>query len=199
MVHITWWWTGILWVVSYHITPGCVKESSFYTPSCLREWAEPDSIETSWMLFPFCFMFFCSCQPSLFTLLRNLEKKLQLENIWKFLNLQILLTLESVVILPRTDKCRCWTMSKILSREWIVSHRNEMWLLILVAHLFQRNVNSGHMPTKAVDPEAFMNVVSWDFPYLGGNKVPYMLLFVSVYYLHYILYLYVVVISASRT
>ncbi|TKC46038.1 hypothetical protein EI555_013895 [Monodon monoceros] len=49
-------------------------------------------------------------------------------------------------------------MSKILSREWIVSHRNEMWLLILVAHLFQRNVNSGHMPTKAVDPEAFMNV-----------------------------------------
>ncbi|XP_057591920.1 lipase member M isoform X2 [Hippopotamus amphibius kiboko] len=49
-------------------------------------------------------------------------------------------------------------MSKILSREWIVSHRNEMWLLILVAHLFQRNVHSGHMPTKAVDPEAFMNV-----------------------------------------
>ncbi|XP_026967747.1 lipase member M isoform X2 [Sagmatias obliquidens] len=76
----------------------------------------------------------------------------------EFLNLQILLTLESVVILPRTDKCRCWTMSKILSREWIVSHRKEMWLLILVAHLFQRNVNSGHMPTKAVDPEAFMNV-----------------------------------------
>eukprot|EP00069_Balaena_mysticetus_P014158 bmy_08487T0 len=49
-------------------------------------------------------------------------------------------------------------MSKILSREWIVSHRNEMCLLILMAHLFQRNVNSGHMPTKAVDPEAFMNI-----------------------------------------
>ncbi|XP_010969552.2 lipase member M isoform X2 [Camelus bactrianus] len=49
-------------------------------------------------------------------------------------------------------------MSKILSRVWIVSHRTEMWLLILVAYLFQRNVNSGHMPTKAVDPEAFMNI-----------------------------------------
>ncbi|KAK2498837.1 hypothetical protein MC885_009815 [Smutsia gigantea] len=49
-------------------------------------------------------------------------------------------------------------MSKILSREWIVSHRMEMWLLILVAYLFQRNVNSGCMPTKAVDPEAFMNI-----------------------------------------
>ncbi|XP_008268384.1 lipase member M isoform X3 [Oryctolagus cuniculus] len=34
----------------------------------------------------------------------------------------------------------------------------EMWLLILVAYFFQRNVNSGHMPTKAVDPEAFMNI-----------------------------------------
>ncbi|KAB1271580.1 Lipase member M [Camelus dromedarius] len=50
-------------------------------------------------------------------------------------------------------------MSKILSRVWIVSHRTEMWLLILVAYLFQRNVNSGHMPTKAVDPEAFMNII----------------------------------------
>ncbi|XP_019594074.2 lipase member M [Rhinolophus sinicus] len=49
-------------------------------------------------------------------------------------------------------------MSKILSREWIVSHRTEMWLLILVAYLFQRNVNSGRMPTKDVDPEAFMNI-----------------------------------------
>ncbi|XP_013220147.3 lipase member M [Ictidomys tridecemlineatus] len=49
-------------------------------------------------------------------------------------------------------------MSEILSRVWIVSHRVEMWLLILVAYLFQRNVNSGHMPTIAVDPEAFMNV-----------------------------------------
>ncbi|XP_039079256.1 lipase member M isoform X2 [Hyaena hyaena] len=36
--------------------------------------------------------------------------------------------------------------------------RTEMWLLILVAYLFQRNVNSGGMPTKAADPEAFMNV-----------------------------------------
>ncbi|KAG8523063.1 Lipase member M, partial [Galemys pyrenaicus] len=34
----------------------------------------------------------------------------------------------------------------------------EIWLLILVAYLFQRNVNSGRMPTKDVDPEAFMNV-----------------------------------------
>ncbi|XP_004409745.1 PREDICTED: lipase member M [Odobenus rosmarus divergens] len=33
-----------------------------------------------------------------------------------------------------------------------------MWLLILVAYLFQRNVNSGCMPTKAADPEAFMNI-----------------------------------------
>uniref|UniRef100_A0A8C2R1L3 Lipase n=1 Tax=Capra hircus TaxID=9925 RepID=A0A8C2R1L3_CAPHI len=49
-------------------------------------------------------------------------------------------------------------MPKILSREWIVSYRNEMWLLILVAHLFQRNVNSGPMPTITVDPEAFMNI-----------------------------------------
>ncbi|XP_008056378.1 lipase member M isoform X2 [Carlito syrichta] len=49
-------------------------------------------------------------------------------------------------------------MSESLSRKWIVSHRVEMWLLILVAHLFQRDVNSGRMPTKAVDPEAFMNV-----------------------------------------
>ncbi|XP_057164554.1 lipase member M isoform X2 [Ursus arctos] len=49
-------------------------------------------------------------------------------------------------------------MPKILSRVWIVSHRTEMWLLILVAYLFQRNVNSGCMPTKAVDPEAFMNI-----------------------------------------
>uniref|UniRef100_A0AAA9TG67 Lipase n=1 Tax=Bos taurus TaxID=9913 RepID=A0AAA9TG67_BOVIN len=49
-------------------------------------------------------------------------------------------------------------MPKILSREWIVSYRNEMWLLILVAHLFQRNVNSGHMRTTTVDPEAFMNI-----------------------------------------
>uniref|UniRef100_G3TI46 Lipase n=2 Tax=Loxodonta africana TaxID=9785 RepID=G3TI46_LOXAF len=49
-------------------------------------------------------------------------------------------------------------MSEIFSREWIVSHRVEMWLLILVAYLFERNVNSGHMPTKAVDPEAFMNI-----------------------------------------
>ncbi|XP_045883780.1 lipase member M [Meles meles] len=49
-------------------------------------------------------------------------------------------------------------MPKILSRVWIVSHRTEMWLLILVAYLFQRNVNSGYMPTKAVDPEAFMNI-----------------------------------------
>ncbi|XP_049620524.1 lipase member M [Suncus etruscus] len=45
-----------------------------------------------------------------------------------------------------------------ISREWIVSHRMVIWLLILVAYLFQRNVNSGHMPTKDVDPEAFMNV-----------------------------------------
>ncbi|XP_077921720.1 lipase member M-like [Halichoerus grypus] len=36
--------------------------------------------------------------------------------------------------------------------------RMEMRLLILVAYLFQRNVNSGCMPTKAVDPEAFMNI-----------------------------------------
>ncbi|XP_047559077.1 lipase member M isoform X3 [Lutra lutra] len=49
-------------------------------------------------------------------------------------------------------------MPKILSSLWIVSHRTEMWLLILVAYLFQRNVNSGCMPTKAVDPEAFMNI-----------------------------------------
>nr|XP_004653065.2 lipase member M [Jaculus jaculus] len=49
-------------------------------------------------------------------------------------------------------------MLKILSRAWIISHRVEMWLLILVAYLLQRNVNSGNMPTKAVDPEAFMNV-----------------------------------------
>ena len=93
----------------------------------------------------------------------------------EFLNLEVLLTLESVVILPGRDKCRCWNMPKILSREWIVSYRNEMWLLILVAHLFQRNVNSGPMPTITVDPEAFMNIVSWDFPRLGGKEVPYML------------------------
>ncbi|XP_017204287.1 lipase member M isoform X6 [Oryctolagus cuniculus] len=68
------------------------------------------------------------------------------------------LTLDLVVILPGKDKCRCWTMSEIFSRAWIVSHRMEMWLLILVAYFFQRNVNSGHMPTKAVDPEAFMNI-----------------------------------------
>ncbi|XP_040310187.1 lipase member M isoform X2 [Herpailurus yagouaroundi] len=49
-------------------------------------------------------------------------------------------------------------MSKLLSRVWIVSHRTEMWLLIVVAYLFQRNVNSGGMPTKAADPEAFMNI-----------------------------------------
>ncbi|XP_058154819.1 lipase member M [Dasypus novemcinctus] len=49
-------------------------------------------------------------------------------------------------------------MSEIFSREWIVSHRMEIWLLILLAHLFQRNVNSIHMPTIAVDPEAFMNI-----------------------------------------
>ncbi|KAI5154819.1 lipase member M isoform X2 [Manis pentadactyla] len=36
--------------------------------------------------------------------------------------------------------------------------RMEMWLLILVTYLFQRNVNSGCMPTKAADPEAFMNI-----------------------------------------
>ncbi|XP_044610642.1 lipase member M isoform X1 [Equus asinus] len=76
----------------------------------------------------------------------------------ELLNLQILLTLELVVILPGKNKCRCWTMSKILSREWIVSHRAEMWLLILVVYLFQRNVNSARMPTKDVDPEAFMNI-----------------------------------------
>lgn len=46
----------------------------------------------------------------------------------------------------------------------------EIWLLILVAYLLQRNVNSGHMPTKAADPEAFMNVVSWGFSYLGEIK-----------------------------
>lgn len=46
----------------------------------------------------------------------------------------------------------------------------EIWLLILVAYLLQRNVNSGHMPTKAADPEAFMNVVSWGFPCLGEVK-----------------------------
>lgn len=61
-------------------------------------------------------------------------------------------------------------MSEILSRAWTVSHRVEIWLLILVAYLLQRNVNSGHMPTKAVDPEAFMNVVSWGFSCLGGNE-----------------------------
>ncbi|CAH6964244.1 lipase member M [Phodopus roborovskii] len=49
-------------------------------------------------------------------------------------------------------------MPEILSRAWTVSHRVEIWLLILVAYLLQRNVNSGHMPTKAADPEAFMNV-----------------------------------------
>ncbi|XP_053441119.1 lipase member M [Nycticebus coucang] len=49
-------------------------------------------------------------------------------------------------------------MSEIRAREWIVSHRMVMWLLILVAYLFQSNVNSGRLPTKAVDPEAFMNV-----------------------------------------
>jgi lipase-like abhydrolase domain-containing protein 3 len=70
-------------------------------------------------------------------------------------------------------------MSEILSRAWIISHRLEMCLLILVAYLFQRNVNSGHLPTKAVDPEAFMNVVSWGFSYFGDMKY-YMLTFVSV-------------------
>ena len=67
-------------------------------------------------------------------------------------------------------------MPRILSKKWIVSYGNEMWLLILVAHLFQRNVNSGHMPTITVDPEAFMNIVSWGFPYLGGKEGPYMLI-----------------------
>ena len=109
------------------------------------------------------FVFFHSYQPSLFNVLQNLGKESQLENL--FLNLQIFLTLASVVLLPGKHKCRCWTMSKILSREWIVSHRTEMWLLILVAHFFQRNVNSVRMPTKDVDPEAFMNIVSRDFSY----------------------------------
>ncbi|XP_015984716.2 lipase member M isoform X2 [Rousettus aegyptiacus] len=36
--------------------------------------------------------------------------------------------------------------------------RMELWLLILVAIFFQRNSNSGLMPTKNVDPEAFMNI-----------------------------------------
>lgn len=133
-------------------------------------------------MFTLDFVFFHLCQPSLLNLLQNLGKELP-----EFLNLQICLTLELVVISPGKHKCRCWTMPKILSREWIVSHRTEMWLLILVAYLFQRNVNSGRMPTKDVDPEAFMNIVSWDFSYcFGGDEVPYMLMFVSVYYLHYI-------------
>lgn len=59
-------------------------------------------------------------------------------------------------------------MSEIVSTAWIVSHRVEMWLLILVTYLLQRNVNSGHLPTKAVDPEAFMNIVSWSFHDLMG-------------------------------
>ncbi|XP_011359914.1 lipase member M [Pteropus vampyrus] len=49
-------------------------------------------------------------------------------------------------------------MLKILSRLWIVPHRTEMWLLILVVCFFRRNLNSGLMPTKNVDPEAFMNI-----------------------------------------
>ncbi|XP_007537843.1 lipase member M isoform X2 [Erinaceus europaeus] len=49
-------------------------------------------------------------------------------------------------------------MPKILSREWIISHRTELWILFLVAYFLQRHVNSGRMPTKDVDPEAFMNV-----------------------------------------
>lgn len=61
-------------------------------------------------------------------------------------------------------------MSEILSRAWTVSHRVEIWLLILVAYLLQRNVNSGHMPTKAADPEAFMNVVSWGLSCLEETK-----------------------------
>ena len=89
-------------------------------------------------------------------------------------------------------------MPKILSREWIVSYRNEMWLLILVAHLFQRNVNSGHMRAITVDPEAFMNIVSRDFPCLGERKYLTCLLLTTVYYLHCVPYLYVVVIFASR-
>lgn len=80
-------------------------------------------------------------------------------------------------------------MPKILSRVWIVSHRTEMWLLILVAYLFQRNVNSGCMPTKAVDPEAFMNIVSWDFSVFGASEVVHALTCASVYYLHHILYI----------
>lgn len=88
---------------------------------------------------------------------------------------------------------------KSLVKRMVVSHRTEMWLLMLVAYLFQRNVNSVRMPTKDVDPEAFMNIVSLDFPLcFRGDGVPYMLMFTSVYYLHYALYLYMVVIFANR-
>lgn len=88
---------------------------------------------------------------------------------------------------------------KNLVKRMVVSRRTEMWLLLLVAYLFQRNVNSVRMPTKDVDPEAFMNIVSLGFPScLRGNGVPYRFLFTSVYYLHYVLYLYRVVIFASR-
>ncbi|KAK1333648.1 hypothetical protein QTO34_006033 [Cnephaeus nilssonii] len=47
---------------------------------------------------------------------------------------------------------------KNLVKRMVVSRRTEMWLLLLVAYLFQRNVNSVRMPTKDVDPEAFMNI-----------------------------------------
>ncbi|XP_059518735.1 lipase member M isoform X2 [Myotis daubentonii] len=47
---------------------------------------------------------------------------------------------------------------KNLVKRMVVSHRTEMWLLMLVVYLFQRNVNSVRMPTKDVDPEAFMNI-----------------------------------------
>ncbi|XP_014318023.1 lipase member M isoform X2 [Myotis lucifugus] len=47
---------------------------------------------------------------------------------------------------------------KNLVKRMVVSHRTEMWLLMLVVYVFQRNVNSVRMPTKDVDPEAFMNI-----------------------------------------
>jgi hypothetical protein len=78
-------------------------------------------------------------------------------------------------------------MSEILSRVWTVSHRVEIWLLILVAYLLQRNVNSGHLPTKAADPEAFMNVVSWGFPCFG--EVRAVLTFAFVKWLHAVFYI----------
>lgn len=119
------------------------------------------------------------------------------QHVKEFLNLEVLLTLESVVILPGRDKCRCWNMPKICQENGLF--RTE-----------KRDVASdpggAFVPEKCefrtyadyhCGPRSIHEYCKLGFSMSGERKYFTCLLLMTVYYLHYISYLYVVVIFAS--